>query len=164
MAKANSNQKNTEDFAAFGADMLKKSTEAFKKSAEQFKDFKVPGIDKETLQASHRKNMDLLMAAQHTAIETMKTLGKLQSEFMKSSIEAMTSTVKTVASTKDKAEKLDTQTETLKKTIEKATNHSQEISKVLAKGQGEIIDLMQRRACEAVDEAREIQAKASTTK
>lgn len=158
MAKQSSSSENF-DFNAFGSDMIKKTTEAFKKNAEMFKDVKMPGVDHETLQASQRRNVELLTTAQQTALETMKALAKLQTDFIKGIMDTMTHNAQHVVTAPLGADKVDAQTESVKKEIERAAHHTQEMTRVLSKGQGEVISLVQRRACEAVDEARDIISK-----
>lgn len=127
----------------------------FQKVQENLKDLtsKIPSLDKEAMMRSHKKNMEALTEANKMAIEVMKTIANMQSQYVKQTFEDISSIMRDALShppaSKEAVEKHSTHT---KVQAEKAFEHGSNITATLAKSQKEIFDLMHNRYHEGAQE------------
>lgn len=127
----------------------------FQKVQETIKEFtsKMPGLDKEAMMHSHKKNMEALTEANKMAIEVMKSIAQLQTQYVKQTFEDISSIMReTISNAPASKEMLDKQSQHTKTQVDKAFEHSSNISAKLAKSQKEIFDLMHSRYHEGAKE------------
>lgn len=133
----------------------------FQKVQENIKDFanKMPSLDKEAIMRSHKKNMEALTEANKMAIEVMKSIAQLQSQYVKQTFEDMSLIMKDALAhppaSKEAAEKHSMHA---KAQAEKAFEHGSSITATLAKSQKEIFDLMHSRYHEGAQELFDLKA------
>jgi phasin family protein len=140
------NSSNSNFHKAFGPDAFK-----------FFQDFKKPGLEVNTLLEGYRKNMQNIEAAQKAASETLKNLTQAQSQYTRQTMEDLTGLMRhLMASGNNVQEKLELQSKSLKKSVEKAVSHNQEISGILNQTQDKVIKLATHRFGEYVDEVNNI--------
>ncbi len=119
----------------------------------------MPKLDHETMMQSHRKNLDALTEANKMAVEVMKSIAQLQSQYVKQTFEDFSSIMKDTvgkAASKDSFEK---HGEHVKDQIQKVMTHGTTITNTLAKSQKEIMDIMHSRFSEGVQELRDMHEK-----
>lgn len=127
----------------------------FQKVQESIKDFtsKMPGLDKEAMMRSHKKNMEALTEANKMAIEVMKSIAQLQSQYVKQTFEDMSLIMKEALSNAPASkEAVEKHSIHAKAQAEKAFEHGSSITATLAKSQKEIFDLMHNRYHEGSQE------------
>lgn len=107
---------------------------------------KMPVLDKEAMMNSHKKNMEALAEANKMAVEVMKSIAQLQSQYVKQTFEDMTSLMRdTMASPKPTKEAVEKHSNHVKDQVQKAFDHNATITATLAKSQKEIFDVMHAR-------------------
>lgn len=105
---------------------------------EFFQKMKAPDVDYEALMASHKKNLDVLAEAQKSALETMKTITALQSDFARQAMEDAGSQMKTLMTAKTVEERMQLANSGVKQGIERWLAHSRDIADHWSKTSKEI--------------------------
>ena len=118
-------------------------------------DFKVPGVDVETLVASQRKNIEALTQANKLAFEGFQALFKRQVEIARQSIEESATVARQLVEAGTPQEKAVRQTELTKDAFEQALANSRELSEIVAKSNGEAFDLLNKRFFQVLDELKD---------
>ncbi|WP_010302780.1 phasin family protein [Candidatus Odyssella thessalonicensis] len=121
------------------------------------------GIDKESMMLSHRKNMEALTEANRMAIEVMKSITQLQSQYVKQTFEDMASIMKdSMAHPPASKEAVAKHANHVKSQVEKAVSHSKNVAGTIANSQKEIFDLMHKRYSESMSEMIDLREKNRT--
>jgi phasin family protein len=137
------------NFAIPGVDMTK-----------MFGNFQAPGVDMQALMSSQRKNMEALTQANKLALEGMQAVFKRQAEIIKQSIEESASAGRDMASgSTSPQDKVAKQTEITKVAFEKALSNARELSEIVAKANGEAVDLLNKRFAAMLDEFKDAVSK-----
>ena len=123
-------------------------------------DFKVPGVDVETLVSSQRKNIEALTQANKLAFEGIQALFKRQVEIARQSIEESASAARHLVEAGTPQEKAVRQTELTKEAFEQALSNARELSEIVAKSNGEAFDLLNKRFFQVLDEMKDNISKA----
>jgi phasin family protein len=127
-------------------------------------EFKVPGVDLETIMASQRKNIDALTRANQLAIEGMQTVARRQAEILRGGFEEAASMMREIMQTQSPEDRVARQTETAKKSVERALSNARELAEIVAKAGNEAFDVLNQRLGEGLDEVRDAVAKRGTAK
>ena len=138
------------NFSIPGVDMTK-----------MFGNFNLPGVDMQSVMNSQRKNMEALTEANKLALEGMQAVFKRQAEILRQSIEEGSAMTKDMsasagASPQDTIAK---QTDLTKTAFEKALANAKELSEIVAKANGEAVDLLNKRFAAMLDEFKDSVAK-----
>ena len=123
-------------------------------------EFKIPGVDIETLVASQRKNIEALTQANKLAFEGLQALFKRQAEIVRQSIEESTAVARQLIETGSPQDKAVRHTELTKDAFEQALANSRELSEIIAKSNSEAFELLNKRFFQILDELKEGIAKA----
>jgi phasin family protein len=123
----------------------------------KFSDFKNMSdlFDKEKIMKSHRKNIEALTEANKMAVDVLKSLAQLQSQYMKKSFEDMTNMIQGSMKTGDKANPTEKHATAIKGHIDRTLEHSQAITSTLAQSHRDIYQLFHNRMTSGVKEAKE---------
>lgn len=125
-------------------------------------DFKVPGVDVETIVASQRKNIEALTQANKLAFEGLQNVVKRQVEILRQSIDEVTHLSKDIVEPGTPHEKAARQAELTKEAFERALVNARELTELITKANSDAFDLLNKRFSQSLDEAREAFAKASS--
>jgi phasin family protein len=120
-----------------------------------FADFKVPGVDVDSVIASQRKNIEALANANRLAFEGVQAVMKRQMEIMRQSVEEAVGVARSmteVTSPQDKAAK---QAEMVKDTFERNLSNMRELVEMMSKSNNEAFDLLNKRFTQTMDEMKE---------
>jgi len=123
-------------------------------------DFKVPGVDVETLVASQRKNIEALTQANKLAFEGIQALFKRQVEIARQSIEESATVARQLVEAGTPQDKAVRQTELTKEAFEQALANARELSEIIAKSNSEAFELLNKRFFQILDELKDGIAKA----
>lgn len=126
-------------------------------SDEILKNFK-PVLDKDMMLQSHRKNLEALNEANKMAVEVMKSITQLQSQYVKQAFEDFAKIMKGMGSGGGESPR--ETGEAVKTQLAKAMEHGSAITNTLTKGQREIMEMMQNRFANSIDEIQDLQKKA----
>jgi phasin family protein len=122
-------------------------------------EFKMPGVDMETVLATQRKNIEALTKANKLAIEGMQTVARRQAEILRAGFEEASGLMREIMQTQSTEERVGHQTEAAKKSIERALANARELAEIVAKAGNEAFDVIHQRVGETLDEVREAVAK-----
>jgi phasin family protein len=138
---------------------------ATKHQAEQFfdfdiskymSDFKVPGVDVETLMTSQRKNLEALTQANKLAYDGLQAVVKRQVEILRQTMDEAAQVGKDIAEPGNPQDKAAKQTELAKEAFERALSNMRELSEMVSKANNEAFDLLNKRFAQNLDEMREL--------
>ena len=123
-------------------------------------EFRVPGIDVETLVSSQRKNIEALSQANKLAFEGVQAVFKRQVEILRQALEEGASVAKDLAEAGTPQAKAVRQTELAKDAFERALSNARELSEIIAKSNTEAFELLNKRFSQILDEVKDNIAKA----
>jgi phasin family protein len=124
-----------------------------------FGEFKLPAFDVEAIVEAQRKNMAALTAANQTAFEAVKSAAQRQADMIKFATEEFSKAASELLSAATFEEKAIKQTDAAKKAYETAVANIREIAEIVAKGNAEALDVVNKRVTEALDEVKAAVAK-----
>jgi phasin family protein len=126
---------------------------------KMFGNFNLPGVDLQAVMNSQRKNMEALTAANKLALEGMQAVFKRQAEILKQSIEEGSAATREVTTAGSPQASVAKQTDLAKAAFEKALSNAKELSEIVAKANGEAVELLNKRFAGMLDEFRDAVAK-----
>lgn len=118
-----------------------------------FKEAKLPWFDPELMFSSYKRNMNLITTTQQIAAETTKAVVQLQAQYIKDVLEQLSERTKQNISTISPEEKATQQSEATKASLDQAIDHARNVNTVIAKSNEKIIETVQKRFKEGVDES-----------
>jgi len=118
-------------------------------------EFKLPGVDMDTLVASQHKNIEALTQANKLAFEGLQAMFKRQVEIARQSIEESTAVARQMVEVGSPQEKAVRQTELTKDAFEQALANSRELSEIIAKSNSEAFELLNKRFFQILDELKD---------
>lgn len=118
-------------------------------------EFKVPGVDVETLVASQRKNLEALTQANKLAVEGVQAVFKRQVEILRQALEEGASAAKELVEAGTPQEKAIRQTDLAKDAFERSLSNARELSEIIAKSNTEAFDLLNKRFLQVVEEVKD---------
>ncbi len=163
---------NTMTEAATGAAQMGKTTmdAGMAKMAEftkMFSDMKVPGMaampDMDAFLSAHRRNMEVLTAANRVALEGAQAVARRHMEIMQQTMSEMTETMRDLSSPDSPQTKAAKQTELMKSSYERAVAHMKELADLIQRANGEALGMLNHRFAEAMDEVKMLAVKAGPT-
>ena len=135
--------------------------------SKMFTDMKVPGMtgmpDMEAFLSAHRRNMEVLTAANRVALEGAQAVARRHMEIMQQTMSEMTDTMRDLSSPDSPQAKAAKQTEVMKASYERAVAHMKELADLIQRANGEALGMLNQRFAEAMDEVKMLAAKAGTT-
>ena len=119
-------------------------------------DFKVPGVDVETIVQSQRKNIEALTQANKLAYEGIQAVFKRQVEIIRQTVEEVADASKDLTEAGTPQDKAAKQTELAKETFERAFGNLRELAEMIARSNNEAFDLLNKRFSQSLDELRDV--------
>lgn len=126
------------------------------------KDPKLPWLDTELMLASYRRNMNLINTTQQIAVETTKAVMQIQAQYMKDVFEQISEQTKQNVSTISPEDRAFKQSESTKAVVDQAIEHARNVNTLIAKSNEKIIENVQKRFKEGVDESTALAKKTKT--
>ncbi len=148
----------TKQQANTAADFARQQADAFTSFAKDFDvskfmgDFKVPGVDVETLVSWQRKNVEVLTQANKLAVEGAQAVFKRQVEILRQSLEESATVAKELLEAGTPQDKAIRQTQLIKDSFEHALANARELSEIITKSNGEAFALLNQRFSQVLDE------------
>ena len=144
--------------AAMG--QAKTATEDFTK---MFSEMKLPMMpDTEALLAAHKRNMEVMSAANRIALEGAQAVAKRHMEIMQQTMSELSETMRSLTTTEAPQAKAARQAEMLKRAYERAVSNTKELSDLIQRSNGEALGLLNQRFAEAMDEVKQLIEKAAS--
>jgi phasin family protein len=143
----------------FDVDMSK-----FADVSKLMSEFKLPGIDVESVLASQQKNIQALTAANQLAFEGFQAVARRQSEILRQTMEQTSSMISELMAAGSPEDKVAKQADLVKLAFEKALYNARELAELVAKSNSEAADVINKRVSESLEEVKAVVAKAKSTK
>jgi len=143
------------------------------KQAEQFfdfdiskylGDFKIPGVDVDSLVSSQRKNIEALTQANKLAYDGLQAVVKRQAEILRQTVDEIAQATKDIAEPGNPQDKAAKQAELAKDAFERSLSNLRELSEMIAKANTEAFDLLNKRFTQSLDEVRDTFTKLAAKK
>jgi phasin family protein len=122
-------------------------------------EFKMPGVDLESIMATQRKNIEALSKANQLALEGMQTMARRQSEILRGGFERASTMMRDIMQTQSTEDRVMRQTEAAKHTVELALSNARELAEIMTRAGNEAFDVLHHRVEETLDEVRDAVAK-----
>ncbi len=123
--------------------------------SKMFAQLKLPAApDMQALLSAHRRNVEVLSAANRVALEGAQTVARRHLEIMQQTMAELTEQVRELASPDTPQAKAARQADLLKRSYERAVSNMRELSDLIQRSNGEALTLLNQRFTEALDEVR----------
>lgn len=119
-------------------------------------DFKVPGMDVDTLVTSQRKNIEALTQANKLAYDGLQAVVKRQVEILRQTVDEVAQATKDIAEPGTAQDKAAKQAELAKDAFERSLSNMRELAEMIAKANNEAFDLLNKRFTQNLDEMRDV--------
>ena len=129
-------------------------------AAEMFKafaaDMKKPTVDREALMSNHRKNLDAINDANKMAVQVVKMIADLQSQYVRQTFDDMNAMVRELSASKPSADnQWESHASKIKEAMTRAIDHSTSIANVMVKSNSEISGKMKNHFNDHLDGMKE---------
>jgi len=124
-------------------------------------EFKLPGVDMETVLATQRKNIEALTKANQLAIEGLQTVARRQAEILRAGFEEASALARELFQNQSPEDRVAKQTDAAKAALEKAFGNARELAEIVGKAQQEAFEVINKRVTEGLDEVRDLVKKHS---
>lgn len=121
---------------------------------DMFKNMNVPSVDFEAAMETHRKNLETLQAAQRATFETIKNVSQTHMNFLKDSVNDFKTHVKDVMSSKSFEDKIQSHSNRVKESLEKASHHGRHLAEMIQNSSKDIHQTMSQRMNDCVKETK----------
>jgi phasin family protein len=128
---------------------------------KMFAEFRLPHFaDLESLAQAQRRNLEALSAANRVALEGAQAVARRHMEIVQSAMGEMTEAMRSMGGTENPQERAARQAELLKAGYERAVGNMKEVADLIQKSNSEALALLNKRFAEAMDEIKQMAAKA----
>lgn len=122
-------------------------------------EYKLPGIDMESVLAAQRKNIEALTAANQLAVEGMQAVMRRQAEILRQTMEESSSMMTEMLAAGTPEDKIAKQADILKAAFEKALANMKELAEMVAKSNTEAAEVLSNRMKDNLEEIKATMAK-----
>ena len=127
--------------------------------SKMLKNYKLPGIDIDSIVASQRKNVETLTQANRVAFEGLQAIARRQAEILQETMNEATKGVDAIAKAGSPPDAAAKQAELVKVSFEKALGNMRELAEMVTKANQEAVGAVTHRVSEALDEVRDFALK-----
>lgn len=115
-------------------------------------DFKVPAFDVEKVMTAQKKNFETLASANKLAAEAAQSLYENQARIARENLEEMTAAMQELMVSGEPKDKVARQAELTREGIERTVSNLKEVNESVAKTNGKVFDVLNKRFVEGLDE------------
>jgi len=148
----------TENAAQMGRTMVDAGKAQMAEFTKMFTDVKMPVMpgmpNMDGFLALHRKNLEVLTAANKVALEGAQTVARRHMEIMQETMQEVSETMRDMTTAESPQVKAAKQTEMMKVSYERAVNHVKELADLIQRSNGEALNMLHTRFTEAMDEVK----------
>ena len=156
--------KGAETAQEMGRQAMERGMAGMAEFSRMFAGLKFPGVpDMESLLASHRRNMEVLSAANRVALEGAQTVAKRHMEIVQQTMHEMTESMKDLTTPENPQARAAKQAELVKGAYERAVAHMKELADLIQRSNGEAMGMLNQRFAEAMDEVKHLAQKSGAT-
>lgn len=171
MPDDNANMQNTaaqasENMSQMGRGVMDAGMAKMAEFSRMFSDMKVPSMpgmpDMGSFLSLHRKNLEVLTAANKVALEGAQTVARRHMEIMQQTMTEITDTMRETMSAEGPQAKAAKQAELMKASYERAVANMKELADLIQRSNGEALTMLHQRFGEAMDEVKLLAEKTGT--
>lgn len=115
-------------------------------------DFKVPAFDIDKVMAAQKKNIETFASANKLAAEAAQSLFERQAALVRENVEELTAATQELLAAGEPKDKAARQAELTREGIERAVTNLKELNASVAKTNGAVFDILNKRFVEGLDE------------
>jgi phasin family protein len=119
-------------------------------------DFRFRPFDMEKWMACQRRNVEALAQANQLTVEAFQAVTRRQIEIARQTLEDVSALWRDLAHTGSTEDRIAKNAEYAKQMLEKSANNGREITQLATKAGTEAAEVLRKRACEGLDELRDI--------
>lgn len=134
-------------------------TKMTEKFTQMLKDYKLPGVDVDSIVASQRKNVEALTSANRTVFEGVQAIAKRQAEILQETMNETTKAVDSLSKAGSPGEAAAKQAELAKGAFERALSNMREVAEMASKANEEVASTITARISSTLDEVRDMALK-----
>jgi len=117
-------------------------------------DFKVPAFDVEKVMTAQKKNFETLASANKLAAEAAQSLFESQAAVVRENVEELTAGMQELLAAGEPKEKVARQAELTREGVERAVANLKDLNESVAKTNGAVFDVLNKRFVEGLDEVK----------
>ena len=117
-------------------------------------DFKLPAVDVDKIVAAQKKNIETLASANKLATEAMQSLFERQTAVVRENVEELTAAMQELLAVGEPKDKVARQAELTRESIERAVANLKELNESVAKTNGAVFEILNKRFVEGLDEVK----------
>lgn len=121
-----------------------------------FSDYRMPGIDFDSLMAAQRKNIEAVTLANRVAMEGMQAVAQRQAEILRQTMEEASKVAQELMVQGSPEDRLAKQTDVAKIAMEKALTNMRELSEMVTKSNNEAFSLINKRVADSLEELKKV--------
>jgi phasin family protein len=121
-----------------------------------FADFKVPGVDWQEVMASQQKNLSALTRANQRFLDGAQAVMRQQSEILSKAMSELAAASQDLMKESDPQAGAQKRFELAKSSFETAISNMQELAEVAGKSNGDVLEIINKRAAEAFEEIKAV--------
>jgi phasin family protein len=152
----------TENVTQMGRTMVDAGKAQMAEYTKMFSDMKMPTVpgmpNMDSFLALHRKNLEVLTAANKVALEGAQTVARRHMEIMQQTMHEVSETMRDMTTSESPQAKAAKQTEMMKASYERAVSHVKELADLIQRSNGEALNMLHTRFTEAMDEVKALAA------
>lgn len=115
-------------------------------------DFTMPGVEFEAVAAAQRKNIEAFTQVNRLALENFQTIAKRQAEILQSAMSDSAEAAKDLFTAKNPQDAASLQAELTGRAVEQGITHMREMTELTTKSNAKVLDLINKRFTESLDE------------
>lgn len=152
----------TENATQMGRTMVDAGKAQMAEFTKMFGDMKMPAMpgmpNMDGFLAMHRKNLEVLTAANKVALEGAQTVARRHMEIMQETMHEVSETMRDMTTPESPQARAAKQTEMMKASYERAVSHVKELADLIQRSNGEALNMLHSRFAEAMDEVKALAA------
>ncbi len=150
----------TENATQMGRNVVDAGMAKMAEYSRIFSDMKMPPMagmpDMDSFLALHRKNLEVLTAANKVALEGAQTVARRHMEIMQETMQEVSETMRDMTNVESPQAKAAKQTEKMKASYERAVANVKELADLIQRSNGEALNMLHHRFAEAMDEVKSL--------
>ena len=119
-------------------------------------DFKLPGVDIESMMSAHKKNIEAWQKANERAAENFQGIVARQADMVRDTMGELAETLQQISTSASPEDSAKRQAEVVNRALETALNNLREIAEMTAESNREVFDVLNDRIMESMEEVREL--------
>jgi phasin family protein len=127
--------------------------------SKMLKQYKLPGVDLDSLIASQKKNVEALTSANKVAFEGLQAVAKRQTEILQETMNEASKAIDVLAKAGSPQEVAAKQAELAKDAFERALSNMRELAELVAKANQEATNTINTRISATLDEIKDMALK-----